>query len=60
MMDLKKYQWLHKYAPDLCVKKVVVINDVFKDELMLCGEMVELLPGKIDRMVFKGESMLLY
>lgn len=60
MMALKKYQWLHKYAPELCFNKVVVINDVFKDELMLCGEMVELLPGKIDRMVFKGESMLLY
>jgi len=58
VMALNKYRWLQKYAPELCTNRKVDINDVFKDEMMLCGEMVELLPAKIDRMIYHGESIL--
>merc|ERR1712146_875999 len=57
MMALEKYRWLYKYAPELCTRKKLDINDIFKDEMMLCREMIDLLPAKIDRMINRGESM---
>lgn len=58
LMALNKYRWLQKYAPELCGNRNVHIDNVFKDELMLCNEMVELLPAKIDRMMYNRESIL--
>ena len=57
MMALEKYRWLYKYAPELCTRKKLDINNTFKDEMMLCREMIDLLPAKIDRMINRGESM---
>ena len=56
--SLHKYQWLLANAPTICEKKSVSINDVFGEEIIICREMVALLPSKIDRMHYLGESGL--
>jgi len=56
LFALKRYQWLSEYAPKLCSIKGLDINNTFKDELAICQEMVALLPAKIDRIEYLGES----
>jgi hypothetical protein len=55
---LKRYQWLSKYARALCQRKGVKIEEMFGDEIKICDDMVALLPAKIDRMHFLGDSGL--
>lgn len=55
---LRRYEWLCKFTKQLCARRGLVINDVFGDELRICEEMVRLLPSKIDRMCYLGESGL--
>ena len=56
VLALKKYQWLEQYAKTLCQAKGISVDDVFKEELMICSDMVQLLPSKIDRMFYLGEG----
>eukprot|EP01038_Epipyxis_sp_PR26KG_P004400 gene4400-6223_t len=55
---LKGYQWLSTFAPLLCTKKNIDIDVVFREEIIICNEMIKLLPSKIDRMCYLGESSL--
>jgi hypothetical protein len=55
---LRRYQWLEKFAVKICDKRGVAVGDVFGEEHKICEEMVRLLPSKIDRMCFLGESGL--
>lgn len=56
--SLHRYDWLSKYSIQLCRKKSLDIDTVFGAEVKICNDMVELLPSKIDRMHFHGESGL--
>jgi KIF-1 binding protein C terminal len=56
--SLHRYDWLSKYSIQLCLKKSLDIDTVFGAEVKICNDMVELLPSKIDRMHFHGESGL--
>lgn len=56
--SLRRYQWLHAFALDVCLKKGLDIEEVFGEELAICENMKELLPAKIDRMHWHGESGL--
>lgn len=57
--SLRKYEWLRKFTKDLLEKRAIKLEDLpFVDEYKICNEMVELLPQKIDRMCFTGESGL--
>lgn len=56
--SLHRYDWLSKYSIQLCLKKSLDIDTVFGAEVKICSDMVELLPSKIDRMHFHGESGL--
>jgi hypothetical protein len=55
---LKRYEWIAIFAPKLCTSKGVDISECFSEELGICKDMVNLLPSKIDRMRYKGESGL--
>ena len=55
---LHTYTWLATYAPALCAKKGISVEDVFAEEHQICRDMVSLLPPKIDRMHFLGEKGL--
>ena len=55
---LKRYQWLSKYTEGLCQRRSVNVDDVFAEEIKICKDMSELLPAKIDRMHYYGESGL--
>ena len=50
---LKIYTWLTKNASKLCESKSLQLDNVFGNELMVCKEMVSLLPSKIDRVHFR-------
>lgn len=56
--SLHRYDWLSKYSVQLCSRKSQDIDTVFGVEVKICHDMVELLPSKIDRMHFHGESGL--
>ncbi len=56
--SLKHYEWLLKFAHKLCDQKQVKIDEVFTDEVNICQDMVGLLPSKINRMHYGGESGL--
>ena len=58
VLSLHTYTWLASYAPALCAKKDVRVEDVFSEEFQICRDMVSLLPPKIDRMHFLGEKGL--
>ena len=49
--SLRRYEWLAKFAIELCSRKEVNINDYFKEEHEICVEMVKYLPNKIDKMM---------
>lgn len=55
---MKRYDWLRKFAIKICLKHNMSLKDTFGDEHLICEEMVKLLPSKIDRMCFLGESGL--
>lgn len=55
---LRRYGWLSKFAPKICEMRGLNVSDVFREELKICQDMVELLPSKIDRMCFQGEGGL--
>lgn len=59
--SLQGYQWLVKYANELCLKKHWQICELieekkpenaiyFQNEMNLCNEMIQLLPTKIDQL----------
>ena len=56
--SLHRYDWLSKYSIQLCLRKGLNIDAVFGAEVKICYDMVELLPSKLDRMHFHGESGL--
>ena len=56
--SLHRYDWLSKYSIQLCLRKSLDIHAVFGAEVKICNDMVELLPSKLDRMHFHGESGL--
>ena len=58
VLSVTRYTWLVKFGVQLCEKKGVSIDDIFKNEYQICKDMVELLPAKIDRMHFGGEGGL--
>ena len=49
---LRRYEWLSKFAVELCNRKEVEISAVFKEEHEICVEMVKYLPNKIDKMMY--------
>ena len=53
---LKKYEWLVKNADSICSMKGLLVNDIFKQEMDICREMIDLLPKKISRMHYLGEG----
>lgn len=53
-----RYEWLAKFARELCQKKNIAVDDVFGEELKICEDMKKLLPSKIDRVHYYGESGL--
>lgn len=55
---LRRYEWLAKFAVKICAARGVPVDEVFGEEHKICEEMVRLLPSKIDRMCFLGESGL--
>jgi hypothetical protein len=55
---LRRYEWLNKFAPKLCARRGAELSEQFGEEHKICEEMVRLLPAKIDRMCFMGESGL--
>ena len=56
--SLNRYAWLAKFGKPFCERKGCDIADVFGEEIKICSDMVELLPSKIDRMHYGGESGL--
>lgn len=57
---LKRYEWLLKFAPNLCERRGLAVEnrEVFGEELGICRDMVGLLPAKINRMCYQGEGGL--
>ncbi|KAA0152544.1 hypothetical protein FNF29_03771 [Cafeteria roenbergensis] len=53
MESLMRYKWLLKYAPTILSKAP---EGCFEREMAMCKEMVELLPQKISRMHYGGET----
>ena len=59
MLALRKYTWLNSVTCSLCEKKELQLEDTFLNESVICKEMMALLPSKIDRMHYLGESSVL-
>jgi hypothetical protein len=55
---LHRYEWIVKFAPRICSKRGLDISSVFGEEFQIAKDMVKLLPSKIDRMTYLGESGL--
>jgi hypothetical protein len=58
VVALKRYEWLVKFAPKICKKRGLDVEEIFGEEWKICKEMVSLLPSKIDRMCYLGEKGL--
>lgn len=56
--SLRIYSWLLDKGSSICKRKNIDIEDIFRNEIEVCKQMTELLPGKIDRMIYLGESGL--
>jgi hypothetical protein len=56
--SLRYYQWLFDNAKRIADKKEVRLQDVFAEEIKICEEMIGLLPSKINRIHYMGESAL--
>ena len=59
LLALEKYTWLHSFAYKLCEQKNVDMEDVFKHEIEICKDMITLLPSKIDRIHYLGETSVM-
>mmetsp|Transcript_33357 Transcript_33357/g.56006 ORF Transcript_33357/g.56006 Transcript_33357/m.56006 type:complete len:804 (-) Transcript_33357:146-2557(-) len=55
---LRRYEWLSTFTTHICKLRGVSIEETFAEEHKIIQEMVKLLPSKIDRMTFLGESGL--
>lgn len=55
---LRRYEWLARFAPRICTRRGLSLPEIFGDEYRICEDMVKLLPSKIDRMCYMGESGL--
>lgn len=55
---LHRYEWIVKFAPRICQKHNIPISQVFGEEFQIAQDMVKLLPSKIDRVCYMGESGL--
>ncbi len=55
---LRRYEWLSRFIPKICEARGLEVKSVFGEELVICRDMVKLLPSKIDRMMYLGESGL--
>jgi hypothetical protein len=55
---LKRYEWLSANGDKVCALKEggATVQDIFKQEMEICREMIGLLPQKISRMHFLGEG----
>lgn len=55
---LKTYEWLAANADKICALKEGggTVKDIFKQEMDIVKEMIDLLPQKIGRMHFRGEG----
>jgi len=55
---LKRYEWLTANADDICALKEggAPVEEIFKQEMEICREMIGLLPQKISRMHYLGEG----
>ncbi len=57
--SLRRYEWLKKFTLKMKDKFEFTVADIpFEDEFKICEEMSLLLPQKIDRMCYLGESGL--
>lgn len=56
--SLKLYAWLVDKGKTICQRKNLNIDDIFRSEIEVCKNMIELLPAKIDRIIYKGENGL--
>ena len=56
---LRRYEWLSNIGPAICSRKGIHLDDFFLNERQIIEEMIKLLPSKIDRIHFKGESAML-
>jgi hypothetical protein len=56
VLSLDIYKWLLIHAPLMATAKELDVQDIFREEISICREMVELLPAKIDRMHYLGEG----
>ena len=54
--SMQRYEWLVRFAPKLASAKGIELADVFADEYNICVEMAQLLPSKIHRMHYMGET----
>lgn len=55
---LRRYEWLVGFTKRICDRRGISAQEVFEEELQICRDMVQLLPGKIDRMCYLGEGGL--
>lgn len=55
---LHRYEWIVKFAPKICLKTGLDLQLIFGEEYQIAQDMVKLLPSKIDRMCYLGESGL--
>ena len=54
---LKIYEWLSENTEKICaLKEGLKLNDIFKNEMEICVDMIGLLPQKISRMHYLGEG----
>ena len=56
---LQRYEWLQKKGATICSQKGVNMDDIFLNERQIIEEMIKLLPSKIDRIYYQGESSIL-
>lgn len=55
---LRRYEWLRQFTPRLCGRHQLDVKREFGEEHRIVLEMCRLLPSKIDRMCYLGESGL--
>jgi hypothetical protein len=55
---LHRYEWIVKFAPKIAERRGMNLSDFFREEYQIAQDMMKLLPSKIDRMCYMGESGL--
>lgn len=53
----RRYEWMVAHSPDV-LQRHDIGPAVFADQLSICKEMLALLPAKIDRIHFAGDTTL--